>query len=226
MASNVRAVAFGGRPSPAITTTRDIAEQYLRQAILDGTFVAGERLNEVLIADELGISRGPLREAIQRLASEGLLKQVRNKGAFVPKVHRRELGDLYEARIALEVRAVKLVASVHSERHASELSALLDETTTALEAGDATAYPPDLDFHRAIIAMAGNDVLARFASEVQARIQLARARSARDPIRAGVALQEHRDIVRALMAGEVDLACALMESHLHHSFENAATVAH
>ncbi|MGD7733321.1 GntR family transcriptional regulator [Propionibacteriaceae bacterium G57] len=204
-----------------VTTTRDVAEHHLRQAILEGRLEPGERLNEVLIAEELGISRGPLREAIQRLASEGLLHQVRNKGAFVPLVDHAELGELYEARIALERRAVKLVARDLAAEHKSELSKMLDETTAALESGDSAAYPPDLDFHRALFAMADNATLTRFATEVQARIQLARARSARDHQRAIAALQEHRAIAQAVVDGDAELACDLMETHLYHSLKNA-----
>lgn len=208
-----------------ITTARDVAERHLRSVILEGRVGPGERINEVLIADELGISRGPLREAVQRLSSEGLLTQVRNKGAYVSRVDAEEVTELYEARIALERRAVKLVANRRSDAQLADLERMLDETTTALEAGDGGAYPSDLDFHRAIIAMAGNHVIARMAEEVQTRLQLARARSARDPRRAAVALEEHRQIVKAMIEGQGEFASQIMEEHLYHSLNNALTQA-
>ncbi|MBO3087129.1 GntR family transcriptional regulator [Cellulomonas dongxiuzhuiae] len=207
-------------PALEVTTTRDVAERWLRAAIVDGRFAPGERLNEVLIAGELGISRGPLREAIQTLSSAGLLVQVRHKGAYVPSIEAGELRDLYGARIALERHVAVLLAREERPDVARTLSGMIAETEKAIGSDDAP-YPSDLDFHQAMVALADNAVLTQLTGEIQHRILLARARSARDPHRAARALDEHAAIVRAIVAGDPERAGNLMEEHLAHSLENA-----
>lgn len=208
-------------PAARITTARDIAEQELRMMIIDGHLSPGDRINEVALAEQLGISRGPIREAVQTLISEQLLTQVRNKGAFVSVVDAGELCDLYDVRIAVESRAVYLVAQRRSPDQIAELVRLLDETVAAIKSEGTGAYPSDLDFHRAIVLMTANDVLYRFGLEVQTRIQLARARSQRDPVRALQALEEHREIVQLMIDGDSYNAALHMETHLWRSFDNA-----
>lgn len=210
---------------PAKATAKELAEQRLRAAILERRLLPGERVNEVALAEELGISRGPVREAIQMLASEGFLNLVRNRGAFVITVDPSEIKELYEVRIALERRAIKLVASQRDDQQIIELARMLDETAAALESGDVTAYPRDRDFHQAILNMCGNPTLIRFNAEVQARIQFARTRSASDPARATSALKEHLEILRAVLSGNGPMASDLMEAHLYRSLANVVASA-
>jgi DNA-binding GntR family transcriptional regulator len=102
--------------------------EVLRTMILDGTLAPGERLNEVHLSQALGISRGPLREAIQRLASEGLVEAVTHRGVYVRSFSARELSDFYELRIALETHAVRLAARYSPQDRIDELGQMLDET--------------------------------------------------------------------------------------------------
>src|SRR5687768_14394506 len=92
------------------TGYRAQTEGILREWIISGRFDAGERLNEVDLARELGISRGHLREALQRLAAQGLVTLISNRGAFVKNFGPKEILDLYELRIALEETAAGLAA--------------------------------------------------------------------------------------------------------------------
>lgn len=209
--------------APEKATAKELAEQHLRAAILQQQLLPGERLNEVALAEELGISRGPVREAIQGLASEGFLHLIRNRGAFVITVDPSEIKELYEVRIALERRAVKLVAGQRDDQQIIELARMLDETGAALENGDVTAYPRDRDFHQALLSMCGNATLVRFSAEVQTRVQFARTRSASDPARATSALREHQEILRAILSGNGPAASDLMEAHLYRSLANVIT---
>jgi DNA-binding GntR family transcriptional regulator len=204
------------------TTLRDRAEHSLRELIVSGALKPGERVNEVALAAELGISRGPLREAIQGLVREGLLEIIAHRGAFVPTVNEAILRDLYEVRTALESYAVKLLTRLPRSSGVSELRSLVEEAEAGLDnRGD--GYPNDADFHRGLFTAVGNPALTHAAEDVQLRISIARARSARNPQRALAALDEHRAIVSAIGAGRVDDAVRLLEQHLRASYEHALT---
>jgi DNA-binding GntR family transcriptional regulator len=218
----------GASASPASgrrrLTAAGLAEEELRAMILGGHLVPGERLNEVVLADHLGISRGPLREAVQRLASEGLLRVVPHKGAYVRTLTEAELNDLYELRIAIETHAVRLGARRGTPAQHDQLRALLERTRSVLKAGNEPHYPADLDVHEHIASLAHNDALLRAMRDAHAGIHIARARSAYKPDRARTALREHEEIVEHVIARHGDEAARLLERHLEHSRDNALTL--
>jgi DNA-binding GntR family transcriptional regulator len=190
--------------------------------ILDGSLEPGERLNEVHLSQALGISRGPLREAIQRLASEGLVEAVTHRGVYVRSFSSGELADFYELRIALEGHAVRLAARHAPAERIAELDRLLDETESSM---DATGpYPADQDFHDRLARLAAHQPLLDALTGVGRKICLARARSAHQPRRARTALDEHRAIVAALAERDGEHAAALLEAHLTSSLDNALAV--
>lgn len=200
-------------------TLRDQAERSLRELIAAGELAPGERVNEVAVAARLGISRGPLREAIQGLAREGLLELITHRGAFVRTVDAGQLRELYELRIALEAYAAKRLAGMPRSAGVDALGPLLAAAESeVLHTG---GYPSDADFHRGLVAALSNGSLSAAADDVQQRISIARARSARHPERAVQALTEHREILRAINGGRVDDAGRLMEQHLWASYEHA-----
>lgn len=199
------------------TTLRDRAERSLRELIVGGDLKPGERVNEVAVAAQLGISRGPLREAIQGLVREGLLEIVSHRGAFVRTVDAAMLRDLYEVRVALETYAVKLLAALPRSTGVATLAQLVEDAETGLDDG----YPNDADFHGGLFAAVGNPALGAAAEDVQMRISVARARSARDPQRASDALDEHRAILEAIASGRAEEAVRVMERHLWASYEHA-----
>ncbi len=104
-------------------TISNQSEAVLRELILSGELPPGSRLNEVELAASLGISRGPLREAIQRLVAEGLLTLIAHRGAHVRTFHPEELRDLYELREALETHGCKLAATRATEAQLNQLDA-------------------------------------------------------------------------------------------------------
>jgi DNA-binding GntR family transcriptional regulator len=220
-----RSAAPPGQPHrrKGSTTVAEFAEAELRSMALSGQLVPGKRINEVAVAASLGISRGPLREAIQRLASEGLLSIVRHKGAYVRTVDGAELEELYELRIVLETFAVRAVIAKAGADELAELSALVRRTRQILDE-DATAYPADLDFHLQLVALARQSVLQRAVRDVHSTIHLARARSAHDPDRARAALDEHTRILDAVIARDAGLATQLLDQHLRTSLHNARTL--
>ena len=193
--------------------------EVLREMVIDGRLRAGERLNEVELAAALGISRGPLREAIARLASEGLLTSVANRGAFVRVVTAQALGELYEVRIALETHAVRMTAGRLSEDRVASLRSMLDDSDRQVTT--AQVYPHELDFHRELVAVTGNQTLMSAATEVHRQIDLARSRSGHQPARARAAVQEHEDIFEHLVAGRSETAAKALAKHLRSSLASA-----
>ncbi|MDC5698842.1 GntR family transcriptional regulator [Intrasporangium calvum] len=198
-----------------------LAEQELRAMVLGGDLRSGERINEVALAEQLGISRGPLREAIQRLASDGLLDVVNHRGAFVPTIGEKELTELYELRSALESAAVRLAAGRVTEAQLDSLRSELARTQKVLRSTRNRPYPADIDIHQRFVALAGNEALAAMTRDVHTRITLARTRSGSDPDRARAAYEEHVAILECLEARDAEAAARLMESHLARAQESA-----
>ena len=196
-------------------------ESLIREMILDGSIAPGERLNEVALASALGISRGPLREAIQRLAGEGLLTMITHRGAFVRTLEPREIEELYDLRCAYEMYACRLVCERATDEELADLDAFVLETAELMSTDADGRYPADRDFHRRLLTLAGNAMLERAALETQAQISLARTMSAKAPVRAKAALGEHADVVAALQSRSADQAVLLIREHLDHARRSA-----
>lgn len=197
------------------------AESVLRAMILNGELPAGSRLNEVALSAEMGVSRGPLREAVQRLRGEGLLTVISHRGAYVRTFEAEEIDDLYGLRAALELHAVRLLCRRASAKDVDELEEMLEQTETAMLVEGGQSYPASMDFHMRLVALAGNKALLDRAREVHHQLSLARSMSAKQPVRAQTAITEHQEIVDSLRTGDVQAATDLMEQHLEHARQSA-----
>ena len=197
----------------------DQVERALRQQILRGQHPPGGRLNEVEIATELGVSRGPVREAMQRLARDGLVELQAHRGAFVRELTQREVRDLFEVRVALERTVARLAASRASAEHRDQLSAIRDGL--ADDDGADARFQGERDVHALLAAAAGNDTLAAHVALVNQELQLLRTRSGDIPARADNAVAEHDELVDAVLDGDGDRASAAMETHLGRALEHA-----
>ncbi len=213
-------------PSTAASTRvatwnfRDQAVEILREQIVSGTYDSGARLNEVEIADSMGISRGPLREALQRLAAEGLVELIPHRGAFVRSFTVAELRTMYEFREIIESGAARLAAKRASPQAVTAVRESLAEAEAILSADPDAPYPAAPDFHRQILELADNPSLLAVGIELQTQIRIARRSSARKPGRARDALDEHHAIVRAIAAGDGSAAADAMARHLAKSLLN------
>ena len=214
-------MAFSAQPLIRESSLRQQALDELRRSVLSGRFQPGERLNEVEIAASLGVSRGPVREALQYLGSEGLISLVAHRGAFVPTFTAKRLGQLYEVRIALEGMAARIAAERGSTADIDDLRLTLEETVRALNALDDVPYPSDLDFHRRIISISGNPELLGHTEKVHLQLTLARSRSGYQPQRARRAYQEHVLVFEALVDRDADAAEGAMREHLESSLHSA-----
>ena len=213
------------RPLPVVhATIARLAEQSIHEMVLDGRLAPGARVNEVELAEAFGISRGPLREAIQRLASQGLLTMRSHHGATVKVFGWDELRDLYEVRMALEDFAVRSGAERATSEQLESLCRLLQETQSLLTHSGAESYPSKPDFHRQIVELSGNEALIEMHALTLQKIEIARSRSAKDPGRAREAVEEHQAVLQALLDGRPEPAAKALEDHLRRSLRSAGSI--
>lgn len=202
------------------TPLRDQAITVVRDLIADGSLPPGARLNEADLAMRLGISRGPLREAIQRLGAEGYIEFHRNRGAFVRKFTLDDVKHMYEVREILEVAAARLAAERATGEGIERLSHLLDRTEQALLDSARGEYPSNLDVHQLVFDLAGNPYLSQAGMELHARVRLARLTSGSSPARARDALAEHHWIISAIADRDPGTAGEAMGVHLRASIDH------
>lgn len=190
----------------------------LKKKIVEGEIPLGTRLVEKDLASRLDVSRSPLREAIQRLQFDGLMRIVPRKGSYVVDFSEKELLDIFQVREQLEGLAVQLAAETIT---VAQLDAMEQKLVLVQEilSDDKASYPMevDRDFHDAILEDSGNKQLAEIIQTLQGRLQLLRQRSGAVPGRALCALNEHFGILEALRAGDGELARKRMCEHIRNS---------
>lgn len=197
----------------------DEAAGILRHLILSGHYGPGERLNELNLAKDLKISRSPIREAIQVLAGEGLVRAVPGRGAYVASFDRESVTQLCEVRQALECAGARLAAERATPDQLDAIGGLLERTADALTEPQ-RPYPRDLDFHQSVLEAANNPRLTETARGISLQFQLARARSGETPGRARNAYEEHHRLYEALCRHDADTAEQAMADHLTSALRN------
>ncbi len=200
----------------------------LTAAILDGSLPQGAHLSEPKLARELGTSRGPLREAIQRLQERRLVTRTPRQGARVITLSTDLLRDLFAVREALEGVAAREAARTLTEADAESLHALIARHARVLAGEDETDYSPanaDQDFHVAVVACSHNSLLQDLLTkEYYPLLRLFRAQHKWVHGRAMRALTEHRRIVEAITERDPELAEYLMRRHIAAARSSAETV--
>ena len=178
-------------------------------------------LSEGELAQQLGVSRTPVRQAFAQLQAEGLLELYPKRGALVVPISASEADDVHEARLLIEAHCARRVAAAGSAPVA-ELEEAIADQEAALQAGGAEFAAADRRFHRAIVAAAGNALLTRQYDALRDRHQrIAAATVARDPSRVERFIAEHRGILAALDGGDADDVAARVEAHLDGAHELA-----
>ncbi|QNG21221.1 GntR family transcriptional regulator [Rhodococcus triatomae] len=194
-----------------------IADQ-LRERILDGSYGPGEQLSEANLAAQLEISRGPVREALQRLAQEGLLVSHRNRGVFVVELSAHDVAEIYAAREAVETAAARTVFEFPDERRGSavdRLAAIVARMPPLIEAGDWTRLAKlDLEFHTALVEAAGNSRLARIYSTLAAESRICMVHLENAYHRPGALTEEHQRLVDRLAGDSWDDLAKAIHTHL------------
>jgi DNA-binding GntR family transcriptional regulator len=189
--------------------------QQLRRKLLRGDLAPDSQLDERQLAEELGVSRTPLREAISQLVKEGIVEHRPFRGNFVRTFSAKQVNDLYEVRKALESLAMRLAIRKLSQEHLEQIRTILDEVQEALDRGDIAAYTEaDRRFHQAILQITGNEPLVESLNRLAAQIQMVRILANRDPAVVERTAQERPRILAALEARDADTAAHLMEEHI------------
>ena len=188
--------------------------EVLRERLLTGQLAPGTRINEVAIARELGISRGPLREAIGQLVSEGILVHRPNRGAVVFEATPDEVEALFELRTALETAVVKLAAARRDEHDVAALRKVCVETRRTLAGGRELAHRTTLDFHRTLFDVARSPRITDQVWRVQQQIIVIRSRQDVAASHTDASQTDHEQIAQAVAEGRGELAAQLMERHL------------
>lgn len=197
---------------------REIVLEALREAIITGLLEPGERLMEIQLAEEMGVSRTPVREAIRKLELEGFVVMVPRKGAYVAGVSYKDVKDVFEIRAALEALAAGLAAEKITQEELDELERVLhyEKEPDNLEA----MVQSDTDFHALLYKASRNERLIGILANLREQIQRFRTTSLAVPGRVKYAITEHRDMVDAIARHDVQEAQNLATSHI----ENAANV--
>ena len=187
----------------------------LRARIVDGDLGRGTRLRQEALADELGVSRTPLREALRRLAAEGLVEFHPNRGAQVVEMTPEDVRSAYEARIVVEPGAARLAAVRRATEELSAMRRAIDAERTSQDW--ISAYDASRSFHLALVRASENDHLIRMAEALwvpgiaQAIYEL---QAGTDTHLIETDVVEHERIVAAIEAGDVELAEALARHHI------------
>ncbi len=195
-------------------------EDKLRRQIVRGDLPSGSRLNEAEIAASLDVSRGPVREALQRLARDGLVVIEPHRGASVRSLNRDELVELFAVRIALESEAAGIAAVRICDEDAEVLAQMQHQTVTAVAIEDDGAFPDVIDLHEFIAKVAANTRLAAAVQQVNQELRLVRSRSGASAQRAEEALVEHQALVDALCTRDEEGSRLCMRRHLEASLAN------
>lgn len=206
-------------------TTPGVIASQIRGRIMDGTLPSGFQLGEAQFAGRLNVSRGPVREAFQRLVQEGLLETRRNRGVFVASLDKDDVADVYLARRAIEREAVTIL----TRRADGEVFDSLDESVDDMSsAAGRKAWEDladaDLRFHESLVRSSNSKRLQRMFSTllVETRMCLVWLESAY-PVHKRL-VQEHRNLVDAMRKGDERTALELIDAHLEDAVKDLCDI--
>jgi len=183
--------------------------------ILAGDLPAGSKLNEATVADLLGVSRGPVREAFRALEESGLVRLEKNRGVYVRQISVDEADEIYELRAVLDEFVGRRVAQMSTPEVVRDLRARVDRMEKAAASGDVDAYyQTNLDFHDRLVELTGNSKLLltyrRLVNELNLFRRAALAQAGTLP----VSTREHRMIVDRIAAGHATAAGRALLEHV------------
>jgi len=200
----------------AYMTLRDVVFKSIRDAILSGSLKAGERLMEKNLADKLGVSRTPIREALRKLEIEGFIEMVPRKGAVVKEVTPTEIADVLEIRASLEALAAKIACSKLTEQTKEDLNNKKEEFKLAAKDNNVDLMAEkDVAFHDIIYSATGNEKLIHILNNLREQLYRYRLIYLYDKNYIGNIIEEHEKISAAIIEGNASKAEELSLNHIY-----------
>lgn len=197
------------------------AYRILKSRIIKGSFKPGTKLLESKVAEQMGISRTPVREALRHLAAEGFVKMNPNQRIIVSDISMKDLQEVLQLRGILEGLAARLAAAVITEKEIKELENFNENMEKFIIKNNVLAFGKESNkFHELILGVCGNDRLAQVRKNLVDQIYRFRNISLHIPGRLESALIEHREITEALKQGDADKADALSKTHIANVLKN------
>ncbi|KUG05194.1 transcriptional regulator, gntr family [hydrocarbon metagenome] len=197
---------------------RELVLDAIRQAIIDGDLKPRERLMEIQLAEELGVSRTPIREALRKLELEGFIVMIPRKGAYVADISFKDIADVYEIRAALEGLAAALAAERITDEELEEMERLLVGKAEAIAQNDMEKLVDvDTRFHELIYQASRNERLFNIINNLREQIQRCRTTSLSVPGRMQQSLQEHRIITEAIQSRDTQYARQVAQEHIENA---------
>ena len=191
-----------------------LAHRELERMILSGHVPAGGKLNEAEVAAQLGISRGPVREALRALEETGLVRVEKNRGVFVRQISMEEADEIYDVRASLDEMIGRRVADCAKADQLAQLRALIARMDAAVQQSDSSAYyAANIEFHDALAQFAGNVKLLEMYRRLVNELSLYRRKTFEHGAILPTSVREHRKIVEAIAARNAPLAGILMRDH-------------
>jgi len=209
-------------PLPQTSGGRVLADwvtESLREAILQGYFEPGEKLDQERIADEFDVSRTPVREAVRMLESEGFIDIRPHRGAFIASVSRRDVWEIYEVRTLIEAEIVRQITPIIPDAILDDLARSLDENREQLEAEDKISHvESDVYFHETIVDLAKNSLLKEILESLNNRIIRVRRFAQLQPgYHLVESLEEHYATYQAMRERDPEAAAEALRVHLENS---------
>jgi len=194
---------------------REVVFNVLRKEILRGDLKPGERLMEIQLANRLGVSRTPVREAIRKLELEGLVLMIPRRGAEVAKITEKSLRDTLEVRRTLEKLAVTLACQRFTDNELEELRKAADHCGTFLNKNDLMGIArADEKFHNVIYQGTNNQKLIKILSNLSEQVYRYRVEYLKDENTPAQIIKEHKQLLEAIEARDEELASKIAEIHI------------
>lgn len=204
---------------------RDVVFNTLRKAILRGELKPGERLMEIQLANKLGVSRTPIREAIRKLELEGLVLMIPRKGAEVAQITEKNMQDVLEVRKALEELSVQLACERITPEQVEEMKMAAEDFRKVLKSGDVTKIAEaDVKFHDIIFAATNNQRLITLLNNLREQMYRFRVEYLKQKECYPQLLEEHDKLIALISGGEVEEACELMGYHIDNQASTVSDV--
>ncbi len=206
---------------------RDVVFQTLRKAILTGELKPGERLMEIHLAEKIGVSRTPIREAIHKLELEGLVTMIPRRGAQVAEISETGLKDVLEVRRALDTFCAELACERISDNDKDALRHAYTVFEEACNTKDATVIAKaDVAFHDIIIGATGNERLVMLLNNLAEQMYRYRFEYIKDESRHDTLIAEHKMLMDAIINGDAEAARKAARIHIDHQEESILNQIH